>query len=231
MVHGGRLSCAGSMETEAHRRQLLEARVDAGKPALDHLASVEQKVPAVRDLDGLGRAHRGAARVFGRAVARDKPDLRLPSKPGGERRGRTVRQEVEGTPAFEVDEDGPVGAPFAQRPVVDANNARPALRRQRQSADGLQQRRGAGGHGEVGQQPGRGCAAERQGSLDLSFCQSARPLSMTAEQVRQSLGEGAARAGRIAAVEAPDRQPQPDRFAADRQIGRLSAGSDCGRRC
>ncbi len=56
-----------------------------------------------------------------------------------------------------------------------------------------------------------------------SRCQSARPLSMTAEQVRQSLGEGAVRAGRTAAVEAPDRQPQSDRFAADRQIGRLSA--------
>jgi len=58
--------------------------------------------------------------------------------------------------------------------------------------------------------------------LDVSFRQSTRALSMTAEQVRPSLDEGGARAGRVAAAEAPDRQPQPDCFAADRQIGGLS---------
>jgi len=63
---------------------------------------------------------------------------------------------------------------------------------------------------------------QRDSGLDLSLGQSARALSMPAEPVRQLLGEGAARAGRIAAGEAPDRQPQPDRLAADRPIGGLS---------
>ena len=71
-------------------------------------------------------------------------------------------------------------------------------------------------------EPSSGVAADVRRWELLSLCQSASSLSMPAEQMRQLLNEGAARAGRTAAGEAPDRQPQPDRLAADRQIGGLS---------
>ena len=44
-------------------------------------------------------------------------------------------------------------------------------------------------------------------------------MSVAAEQTRDRLGEGAARATGMAAVEAPDCQLQPNNLAARRQIG------------
>ena len=42
---------------------------------------------------------------------------------------------------------------------------------------------------------------------------------MACDQMLEALGEGVAGAGWVSAVEAPDRQLQPDRIAADRQVG------------
>jgi hypothetical protein len=40
-----------------HSRQTLQTRMDAGEPALDHLPGIEQEVPAVCNLNGIGRTH------------------------------------------------------------------------------------------------------------------------------------------------------------------------------
>lgn len=184
--------------------------MDAGEPALDHLAGVEQQVPAVGDLHGLGRAQRGAARIFGRAVACHEPDLRLAAEPGGPGLGRAVGQQIDGTTTFEIDHDGPVGSTLAQRPVVDADDMRPLDRRQRHPPDRTQQRRGTDRHGQVREQPGGRLTAERETGLSLGLDEPPGALGVAGEQMREALGEGVAGAGRVAAVEAPDRQLQPD---------------------
>ena len=202
--------------------------MSTGKPALNHLTGVEQQVPAVGDLHGPGSAHGDAARVLGRAIARHELDLRLTSEPSSQGRSRAVRQETDGTSAFKVDQKGGVGPPLAQGPVIDTNHVRPGLGRERQATNTPQQRSGAGRHGEMCQEPGRGCAAEREAGTSVRFGQPVCSLRMTAKQVWQGLGEGPASAGRMMAVEAPDYQVQAHGLAADGQVGRSTTVATMG---
>jgi hypothetical protein len=79
------------------------------------------------------------------------------------------------------------------------------------------------------EEPGGGLATQCETSSGLRLGQAARAMGVAAEQVREPLGEGAAWATRIAAVEASNRQPQPNDLAARRQICGLSpiAAMDC----
>ncbi len=120
---------------------------------------------------------------------------------------------------FEVDQDGTVGPALAQRPVVDAHDMRPASPRQRHALDRAQHGGGARRHGEMRQQSGGGLATKREAGSGMSLGEAAGALRLTAEQTREALGKGAARAARMAAGEAAHRQIQPDELAADRQVG------------
>ena len=166
---------------------------------------VEQQVPVIGHLHGLGRTQRGAARILGRAVARHELDLRLAAEPRGPGLGRAVGQQIDGTTTFEVDHDGPAGSPLAQSPVVDADDMRPLDRRQRHTPDRPHQGRDAGWHGQVREQQGGRLAAERETGPSLGPDEPPGALSVACEQMREALGEGVAGAGRFAAVEAPER--------------------------
>lgn len=69
------------------------------------------------------------------------------------------------------------------------------------------------------EQPSGRLAAKRETGPSLGLDEPPGALGVAGEQMREALGEGVAGAGRVAAVEAPDRQLQPDPIAADRQIG------------
>ncbi|GJE65052.1 hypothetical protein LNAOJCKE_2260 [Methylorubrum aminovorans] len=176
-------------------------------------------MPAVGDLHGRRRAQRGAAGVLGRTIARHEPDLRLAAEPCGPRLGRAVGQQVERSSAFEIDDDGAVGPPLAQRPVINADDARSRWLRQRHSPDRPQQGRGTGRHGQVSEQAGGGLPTKCETGPGLCRSQPAGALGMAGEQLREALGKSFAVAGWVAAVEAPNLKLQPDGLAAGRQIG------------
>ena len=176
-------------------------------------------MPPIHDLNGIGRTHGGPTRIFGRAVPCHDLDLWVAPEPGRQRRGRTIRQQIDGTAAFEVDQDGAIGSALAQSPVVDTDDDRFGSGRQRTLADTPQQRRGTGGHRQVRQQPGGGCGTERQRGPNLSIDQPAGSLSVAVEEARQTLGKGSAGASRVVAVKTSDRQGQTHFLTARRQVG------------
>jgi hypothetical protein len=137
------------------------------------------------------------------------------------------RQEVEGAASLEIQDDGGVGPPLAERPLDDAR-ARRAQRRQLPGHP--QQGGGAGRRGQVHEQPCGGQPAQPEAGLGVRPGEVAGALGMAGEQLREPLGEGGAGTDQVAAVEAPDRQLQPDRHAAGRQIGSLSPISAMDRR-
>jgi len=134
-------------------RQLPQSAMRAGQPALDGLAQVGQQMPPVGHLDRLGRADRDAAGVLRRAVAGDHLDPRPPSQPGSQCHCGAVGQQVDHAAPLQIDDDRAVAAPAALRPVINPDNTRVGLRRQRQLAEQAQHGVGAGRHGQPGQQP------------------------------------------------------------------------------
>ena len=98
--------------------------MSALQPAFDGLAHVGEKAPTVGNLYGPGSIETGTTGVLGRAVPGHDLDLWVAPEPGRQRRGRTIRQQIDGTAAFEVDKDGAIGSALAQSPVVDTDDDR-----------------------------------------------------------------------------------------------------------
>ncbi len=66
------------------------------------------------------------------------------------------------------------------------------------------------------QQSGGGLAAKRQAGPGMGLREAPCPMGVAAKQMREPLGEGTPLATGLPAVEAPDRQLQPDDLAACR---------------
>ena len=142
--------------------QASQAPMGSRQPALHGLAHVEQQVPTVRHLQSARRGRRHGPGVLRRAVPGHDRDLGMTAQPCGEGRSRAVGQEVERSAALEVDDEGPVAPPLADRPVVDADHARLPRPGQRQAPHEAEHRVGAGGHREVRRQSRACLAAERE---------------------------------------------------------------------
>ncbi|GEM_PF-5141753 len=87
---------------------------------LQNIGEVVEQVPAVGDLERSRRALACARRVRLLAVAAHHLDLGLPAEPSREGLGLAVRQEFDHMVPLQVDEDGPVDVPTADRPIVPA---------------------------------------------------------------------------------------------------------------
>lgn len=174
-------------------------------------AAHDVRFAARRDVD---EGHACAAVL----LARDARGARAPAaSPGtGRCRGRSPQGLLHAK--RRAIKSGPSDAHVA--PVDYSDDARARRVRQRQPLDRPQQRSGAGRHGQVQEQPCGGQRAQREAGLSLRPGEAAGGLGMVGEQLRAVLGEGAARASRLAAVEAIDRQWQLGRLAARRHVGR-----------
>src|SRR5262245_51119671 len=81
-------------------------------------------MPAVGDLEGLGRAGVGSLGVSSGAVAGDDLDARMFAEPFLDGRGFAVGQQVDDPSAFQIDDYRAVTLSLAEGPVVDADVAR-----------------------------------------------------------------------------------------------------------
>ncbi len=195
----------------------------AGQPAFDHLSCVDQQMPAVGDVCRLAGAFGRAAGVFGRAVARDDPDPRPAPQPVRERRAGAVRQQIGDAPPLQVDQDGAIGAPLLERPLIDPQDTGRRAHRERPAPHEAQHRVGAHRHGQARREPRPGLAAQRDPDPPLSLGQPPRAAGTGREQTRQALGEGAPRAVRGATVEAAHAQADADLAPDGGQVGGTTA--------
>ena len=146
-------------------------------------------------------------------------DPRPAPQPPRQGRGGAIRQEVGDTPPLQVDQDGPVGAPLLERPIVGPQDAGRRTRRERQAPHEAQHRGGAHRHGQARREPRAGLAAERDPDPRLGLGQPPRAAAAGREQTRQALGEGAPRAVRGAAVEPAHAQAEAGLAAEHGQVG------------
>ena len=85
------------------------------------LKAVESQVG---DLSRLWCSFRDGARIFGRAVTGDDLHAGMLLKPGRNRFGGAVGQQIDRPMGLVVDQDGAVHATTTQREIVDAEHAR-----------------------------------------------------------------------------------------------------------
>lgn len=105
--------------------------------------------------------------------------------------------------ALQVDEDGAVGAPLAQRPVVHAQDARWRAADYRRPPNVAHHRISTHWHAQLRQQPRGRLAAERHPDSRLNALKPDGAARVTLQQAGHLLGERAPGAARIEAAEAP----------------------------
>jgi len=95
-----------------------------GHHPLERLREVVQQVPAVSDLDRLGRALPCAVGIHARAIAADDRHLR-PAREPGRRAGRApVGQQIKEAVLVQIDEDRAIALATAQGKLIHAHAAR-----------------------------------------------------------------------------------------------------------
>src|ERR1017187_442710 len=75
----------------------------------------------IRDLDRLRSAAAGAVGIEPAPVTADHFCAGMRLQPSRKAIGRAIRQEVNGSVGFEIDQDGAVSLAFAPRPIVNAD--------------------------------------------------------------------------------------------------------------
>jgi hypothetical protein len=107
--------------------------------SLQGVHQILEQVEAVGDLDRLGRATTGTVGIELRTIAADDAHAWMLSEPGGESVSLALRQQIDGTMGFQVDQDGAVPIPFAEGPIIDAKDPRGWPVRERSLANEAQQ--------------------------------------------------------------------------------------------
>ena len=187
---------------------------------MDRVTEVPQQMPAVADLDGIGRALAHAVGVGPGTIPGDDLDARVLPQPGRQGLGLAVRQEVEHAVPLEVDEDGPITMATTPGPVIDRQHPHgwPRLRDGAGAPRHPQQRIGADGHGQPHGEAGADLATGGEAEMALQVAQPLGPPGRGRRGVGAPFGEGDPRTGRLQAAEAPGLDPQPHRMPLPGQV-------------
>lgn len=170
-----RSRCCGSSPN--HRAHTIEhsatCHADSGVMASDdgvqREAKIAQEVEAIEDLLGLrGTGAHALGEDLG-AVAGDDLDARMGAQPSGDAPGVTIGQEIDDGMPFEIDDHGPVAPPASPCPLVDPDNARLGLCRQRRRTHEAHEGIGTHRHRETMGHTGGGCTAEGETEMTLKI--------------------------------------------------------------
>jgi len=116
---------------------------------LHGIAQVAKQMPAIRNLNRLGRASARALREVASAVAANDANRGMRLQPGCEGLSFGIGQHIDGLVAFQIHDQGTIGAPFTHRPVIYANDLWFGQRCEGQSTLQSQQGRRTDGHAEL----------------------------------------------------------------------------------
>ena len=122
----------------------------------------------------------------------------------------TVRQQIERTPALQVDQERAVSTPLAKRPIINADDARGASCGQRQAANQAQHGIRTGRHTQIGQEASAGFAAEGDTDTGLRPSEAARASCPLRQELGQGFHEGAAATLGMLTVEASNLKTEAD---------------------
>ena len=144
---------------------------------LDDITKVVQKVPAIRDLYGVGSALTDPVRVGTGAITRDDFDARMSAQPGRKRRRLTVRQQVDDLIFLQIDQDGTVMMATPPRPIVHPEYAWRARRdlAGHGGSYGPQQRIGTGWQAEPYGKPCSGFTTGYEAEFAVQIEEAFRP--------------------------------------------------------
>ncbi len=171
-------------------------------------------MPPVRDLHCLrcpGRGTFGEERCSIAAAHLHPGPLLEPSREAGR---LPVGQQVHWTPAFDVDQDGPVVAAFAGRVLIDADHPRDWNFGVGQRFDQPEHRAAAHGHAEDARQVGTGPTGEGEPDHGQRRPQALGPSAVPTGQAGQLFGEGPPPAGDDRAEEPAEAQTEGDPSAS-----------------
>ncbi len=160
---------------------------------MDGVTQIPQQVPAVGDLDGIGRTLARAVGVDAGPVSGDDLDAGVGPQPRGQALGPPVRQQVDSPVALQVDQDRPLAVAATPGPFVHRQYPYrwPGFQRGARTPHHPQQRVGAGGHGQP-----------RRGRRDVG----------------EPFGEGHPWTGWLQASETPSPYVQPHRTSLPGQV-------------
>lgn len=182
------------------------------------LAQVVPEVPPVRDLDGLWGADGGAFGEEWRPVPADDLDARPFGEPGSQAGRLPVRQQIDGAPGLDVDEDSAVVAALAGGVLVNADHPRCGDLGFGKIVHQPEHRAAADGHPENVGDAGPGAARESQADCGQGGTQPLGPLTIPTCQAGHLLDEGTACAARVPAREPTDPQLENNTSATARHI-------------
>ncbi len=198
---------------------------------LERVGEIIDHVPAVGDLDGLGRAARNAVGVQSTTIAGRHLDRRVRLKPRGDAVGRAIGQQVGRSMPLQITDNGAVAPPTFVGPVVAANDPGVPRIGRRRGADAPQERSGARAHAAVAGQTSTGLSASGEADLLQRLTEAVALASMRRDERGQTLGEDTARAGGGEAPETPHIGQDRDLPTTHGEVGHrpLIARMDAGR--
>ncbi|GAA3993937.1 hypothetical protein GCM10022631_00040 [Deinococcus rubellus] len=89
---------------------------------LNGILQIFQQVPAICNLNGLGRTLSGSIGIHTRPISRDDLQAGMPTQPVGDRCGTAIQQQINNLVCLQIDQDGAVGQAFAVRPIIDTEH-------------------------------------------------------------------------------------------------------------
>jgi hypothetical protein len=123
-----------------------EGLIDGGERLamrMEHLIEgfhqVLQQMKPVSDLHGLWRPVACPVGIGSGTIARDDLHPRVGPQPRRQGLGLSVGQQGDRLPAFQIDQDGPIGLAFTKREIIDAQDPWRAVARERQATDQAQE--------------------------------------------------------------------------------------------
>src|SRR6266508_6752297 len=146
-------------------------------------------MPAICNLYRLWRTRQCPFCKIASAITTDDSNARVRLQPGGEGVGFGIWQHINGLLAFQIDNQGAIGAAFADRPIVHPDDLGCWWRRQRLLALQAQQGRGADRHAQLLTDLSRSLSAEAKGKLTKLGGKSVCTPREGANSCPESLGE------------------------------------------
>jgi hypothetical protein len=186
----------------------------------ERAAGVFKKMPAVRDLNGLGRTLRRRFAIAGSTISGDKFNARMIPQPSRTRIALAIRQKRHNAPPLKIADHSPIPATSAPSPIVDSNSSKRSNGTHGAPPNRPQQRVFAHRNGQTRRKAMAWPAAQREAeTMDYTVHSGRSPGRWQRNRLIEPLAKYLPRAPRFNAPEPSDLDIDLNDPAVRRQIG------------
>ena len=186
---------------------------------LEGFHQILQEVKPIRDLGGLGGPVARPIGIGSGPIARDDLHPWVGPQPLRQGLGLPIGQQGDRLPAFQIDQDGPIGLAFTEREIIDAQDPGRAVARERQATDEAQEGLTAEPASQAPTEPHAGRPAQRQPDGEQPRDQAPRPPSPRGDDLGQPLRKDPTGALQVGTHKLADVELPADAGHAPGQIG------------